>query len=91
MSIDADRHGHVLFKEEPVAISQTQVEQGFQRCIEVGKSLVRKAAEGFESFELDSIKLKLALDASVGVVFVGDAKIEAAIEIEFKRKTAPAH
>lgn len=86
MSIDADRFGHVLFREEPVPIPLAKLEEGLAKCLAVARNLLTQASDVAEGYEVDSITLKLALDAGVGVVFVGDAKIEAAIEVEVKRK-----
>jgi hypothetical protein len=86
MSIEADRFGHVLFREEPVPIPLAKLDDGLDKCLAVGRNLLTKASNVAAGYEVDSITLKLALDAGVGVVFVGDAKIEAAIEVEIKKK-----
>jgi hypothetical protein len=85
ISIDADRFGNVLFKAEPVEVPTDKFEHGLSRCLAVAKTVIAKAADLSSTFHVESITLKLALDAGVGVVFVGDAKIEAGIEVEIKR------
>jgi hypothetical protein len=88
MTIDADRFGNVLFREEPVPIPLAKLDDGLTKCLAVARSILTKASDIAAGYEVDSITLKLALDAGVGVVFVGDAKIEAAIEVEVKKKKA---
>jgi hypothetical protein len=91
ITVDADRFGHVLFREEPVKVTSDKIQDGLQKCLEVAKTIVSKTSQAIENYEVDTITLKLALDAGVGVVFVGDAKIKAGIEIEIKRVTKKAN
>jgi hypothetical protein len=80
--VDADAHGRVLFRE---AIRTNLIEDSFGKCIAAAKVMLENVKTVGDGYEVDSITLKLGLDASIGVVFVGDASIEAAIEVEIKR------
>jgi hypothetical protein len=82
--IDADRYGNVIFKHE--AIPSDKIETGLSNCLALARRIASKAAEIAADYHVESITLKLALDAEVGLAFVGDASIEAGIEIEIKRE-----
>jgi hypothetical protein len=82
--IDADRYGNVIFKHE--AIQPDKIETGLSNCLALARRIAGKAAEIAADYHVESITLKLALDAEVGLAFVGDASIEAGIEIEIKRE-----
>ena len=85
ISIQADRYGNVLFPIEPVGVPADKFEEGLNRCLSVAKTILAKSMDVLADYRVETVTLKLALDAGVGVVFVGDAKIEAGIEIEIKR------
>ena len=38
-----------------------------------------------EDYRVETVTLKVGLDGKVGVAFIGDAEIEAGIELEIKR------
>ena len=80
--VDADAQGRVLFRDP---VKPSLIEDSFGKCVAAAKLMLDKAKTVAEGYEVDSITLKLGLDAGIGVVFVGDASIEAAIEVEIKR------
>lgn len=83
--VDADEQGRVLFRDP---VKPGLIEDSFGKCIAAAKVMLEKAKNVADGYEVDSITLKLGLDAGIGVVFVGDASIEAAIEVEIKRKSS---
>jgi hypothetical protein len=83
--VEADEQGRVLFRD-PVA--RGLIEDSFGKCISAAKVMLDKANNVAEGYEVESITLKLGLDAGIGVVFVGDASIKAAIEVAIKRKSS---
>ena len=80
----ASAPGRVIFTEEPVPM--TLVEDGLERCLETARRVIARSAALAAAYEVESITLKLALDGKVGVAFIADAGVEAAIEVEIKRK-----
>lgn len=82
--IDADEYGHVLFRKDKVPADK--VESGLENCLSLGRKIIARAGEIAKDYRVESITLKLALDADVGIAFVGDASIEAGIEVEIKRQ-----
>ena len=82
--VDADQYGNVLFKREKVPADK--VESGLENCFALARKLVQGAENIASEYRVESITLKLALDAKVGLVFIGDAGLEAGIEVEIKRK-----
>ena len=81
--VDADAQGRVLFRDP---VKPSLIEDSFGKCIAAAKLMLDKAKTVAEGYEVDSITLKLGMDAGIGVVFVGDASVEAAVEVEIKRK-----
>jgi|ERR1700675_5204695 len=88
--VEADEYGHVLFRTDKVPADK--VESGLENCLALGRKIISRAGELAKDYRVESITLKLALDADVGIAFVGDASIEAGIEVEIKRQdSAPAN
>ena len=83
--VDADAQGRVLFRDP---VKPSLIEDSFGKCIAAAKLMLDKAKTVAEGYEVDSITLKLGMDAGIGVVFVGDASVEAAVEVEIKRKAS---
>jgi len=81
-SIDADNEGRILFREK---VESSRFEQGLQSCIEAAKRVIAKASEIKQDYRVESVTLKLGIDAEFGVVFIGDASLEAGIEVEIRR------
>lgn len=84
--VDADEYGNVLFRKDKVPADK--VESGLENCLALGRKLIARAGELAKDYRVESITLKLALDADVGIAFVGDASVEAGIEVEIKRQNA---
>jgi len=82
--VEADEYGHVLFRNDKV--SAAKVESGLENCLALGRKIISRAGDLAKDYRVESITLKLALDADVGIAFVGDASIEAGIEVEIKRQ-----
>lgn len=83
VSVDSDQYGNVIFRRDPVPADK--VREGLDNCIALARSVIRRAAAISSDFQVETITLKLAIDAEVGMVFVCDASLEAGIEIEIKR------
>jgi hypothetical protein len=81
--VESDQYGNVLFRKE--AVKPDKVEAGLNNCFALARKVIEKAAQVSANYRVDSITLKLELDAEVGLVFVGDASLQAGIEIEIKR------
>jgi hypothetical protein len=84
--VEADEYGNVLFRKDKIPADK--VESGLENCLALGRKLISRASELGKDYRLESITLKLALDADVGIAFVGDASIEAGIEVEIRRQDA---
>lgn len=70
---------------------RSEVETGklidrFKEYLKVARAMVGTAEEQAEGWHIDSITLHFGVDAEVGLVFVAKAGIEAAIDLELKRK-----
>jgi hypothetical protein len=83
ISVDADKYGNVLFRRD--AVTPDKVESGLNNCFALARKLIERASKVTEGYYVESIKLKLELDGEVGLVFVGDASLQAGIEVEIKR------
>ena len=83
-TIDADAQGRILFRD---AVSPDVFEAGLAKCLGIAKKTMDAASSLATNYRIETITLKLSLDAKVGCVFVGDASLEAGIEIEIKRGT----
>lgn len=83
VSVDSDQYGNVIFRRDPVPADK--VREGLQNCIALARMVIGRAAAISSEFQVETITLKLAIDAEVGMVFVCDASLEAGIEIEIKR------
>lgn len=79
--------GNILFVEQE--IGQDRIDEGYERCLSVARKMIGKTAALGADYELEEITLKLALSAEVGLAFVGDASVEAAVEVKIKRVAAP--
>ncbi len=82
--VDSDRYGNVLFKKDE--ITSEKLDRGLDNCLALAGKLIQRAREISADYHVESSTLKLALDAEVGLIFVGDASLEAGIEIEIKRE-----
>ena len=58
MTIEADRFGNVLFREEPVPIPLAKLDDGLTKCFAVARSILTKASNIAAGYEVDSITLK---------------------------------
>jgi hypothetical protein len=88
--IAADQYGNVIFRKDTVA--PDKVESGLNNCFALARRLIDRAAAIAGGYQVESITMKLELDAEVGLVFVGDASVQAGIEVEIKRVDArPDH
>jgi len=83
-TIDADSQGRVLFREP---VRADVFESGLAKCLGIAKKTMDAASNIAAEYRVETITLKLSIDAEVGCVFVGDAKLEAGIEIEIKRRS----
>jgi phosphomannomutase len=82
LSIDADERGRVLFRD---TVDHNKFDDGFSNCVAMAKAMIERASAISNNYRVESIKLKLGLDSTFGVVFIGDASLEASIELEIKR------
>jgi hypothetical protein len=82
--IQGDDYGNVLFPKA-VGVSEEKFQSGLDKCLAAAKLLLEKAGDIAADYRVETITLKLAVDAQVGLVFVGDAKVETGIEVEIKR------
>lgn len=83
---DADRYGNVLFKKEVVEIPEDLLLKSFGRCVKMGERLSEVAEKSSgRDFTIDTIKIKIAIDAKFGCSLVADIGLEAAVEVEFRR------
>ena len=81
--VESDHYGNVLFRRD--AVKPDKVEAGLNNCFALARKVVEKATQVSANYRVESITLKLELDADVGLVFVGDASLQAGIEIEIRR------
>jgi hypothetical protein len=84
--VDADRYGNVIFRRDEV--TPDKIESGLSNCFALARKIIDRAVAISAGYQVESITLKLDLDAEVGLVFVGDASVQAGIEVEIKRVTA---
>ena len=81
---DTDRFGRTIFRSDEVvaqAIDPDLVRRRLSSAVDVIRSAVH--ASGLTSAK---VTLKLALDAKVGLAFVGETGVESSIELEFEFK-----
>jgi hypothetical protein len=80
---DSDRFGRVLFRESaklsPVPVDPEIVKTSLTRVVESVKSGI--SAAGITSA---SITIKLAFNSKVGFAFIGDAGVEASVEVKME-------
>jgi hypothetical protein len=86
MSVNADRLGNVIFQRDEVP--PDRLEDGLRRCTALAGRLVEKLQKVSADFHVETVTLKLTLDAEVGLAFVGEASIEAGIEVVIARVDA---
>lgn len=84
LKIDADEKGRILFR---APVEESKLQQTFNAHVELMKGLLQKLPTMSGGIELESVTLKLGVDAEVGCVFLADASVEASIEVEFKKST----
>jgi len=82
--VDADKYGNVLFRREEVR--PDKIEAGLNNCMALARKIIDRATSIAANYHVDTITLKLVLDGKVGLAFVGDASMEAGIEVEIKRQ-----
>ena len=82
--VDADSKGRVLFRDQTETVSADLFDSSFRDCVAMAKKMIERASEIAKDFRVDSITLKLGLDGKLGCVFIGDASLEASIEVEIK-------
>jgi hypothetical protein len=85
ISINADHLGNVIFQKEEVP--PDRMEDGLRRCSQLAERLFAVMQGTLGAYEVKTVTFKLALDAEVGLAFVGTTGIEAGIEVEVTRKT----
>jgi hypothetical protein len=81
---ETDRFGRALFRTDqitPKAVDPALVRERLTSAVTAVREAIR--ATGLSSAE---VNLKFALDAKVGVVFLGETGIEASIEVKFEFK-----
>ncbi|HXE14148.1 MAG TPA: hypothetical protein VN633_18620 [Bryobacteraceae bacterium] len=81
--VESDQYGNVIFRKE--AVKPDKIESGLNNCFALARKVIERAGQVSANYRVDSITLKLELDAEVGLMFVGDASLQAGIEIEIKR------
>ena len=86
LRIAADDLGNVIFRRDEVA--SDKVESGLNNCFALARKMIERAGAIAGDYRVESITLKLDLDAEVGLVFVGEASVQAGIEIEIRRAAA---
>jgi hypothetical protein len=86
LRIAADDFGNVIFRRDEVA--SDKVESGLNHCFALARKMIERADAIAGDYRVESITLKLDLDAEVGLVFVGEASVQAGIEIEIRRAAA---
>jgi len=84
--VAADQYGNVIFRRD--AVAPDKVESGLNNCFALARKMIERATASSAGYHVELITLKLELDAEVGLVFVGDASVQAGIEIEIKRVDA---
>ena len=81
----ADSKGNVIFANSE-EVSQNKFESGFSNCLAVASSMIEKASSLGHNLEVDTITLKLSVNAKYGCSLLADAKLSGAIELKIKRK-----
>jgi hypothetical protein len=81
----ADSKGNVIFANSE-EVSKSRFESGFSNCMALATSMIDKASTLGRNLEVDSITLKLTVNAKYGCSLLADAKIAGAIELKIKRK-----
>jgi len=79
---DTDKQGRVLFRQE---VPPDKVQRGVFACVQAARGALAQIAALDDKYYIDTVKLKLGIDAEVGCVFVADASVQASIEICLKR------
>lgn len=83
ISINADELGNVIFQRERV--EPDKIEEGLRRCSALAGRLIAKLEETVSAYEVTSVTLKLTVDTTVGLAFVGSTGLEAGIEVEISK------
>lgn len=83
MRIASDEQGRVLFRDP---IEPQKVKNSLGRYVEMAKNAIADIAAKAGEFSISEITLKLGVDAEVGCVLIGDASVEAAIEVKLTRE-----
>src|ERR1700730_8469885 len=73
LAIDADEQGRVLFRT-PVPVGKLR--QSFDAHVDLLKSLLHSVTQLSDKIEIESVTLKLGIDAQVGWVLLADASLE---------------
>jgi hypothetical protein len=79
---ETDKYGRTIFREQPVeprAIDADLLRSRLANAVTVVRQAIRDS--GLSKAE---VKLKFALDAKVGLVFIGETGVEASIELKFE-------
>jgi hypothetical protein len=80
----ADSKGNVLFARSE-EVSQSRFESGFSKCLALAKSAIDQASTLSKDFEIDTMTLKLSVNAKYGCSLLADAKLAGALELKIKR------
>lgn len=80
----ADSKGNVLFAKSE-EVSQSKFESGFSKCLALAKSAIDQASTLSKDFEIDTMTLKLSVNAKYGCSLLADAKLAGALELKIKR------
>jgi hypothetical protein len=81
----ADSKGNVIFASAE-EVKQNRFEEGFSNCMALATSMIEKASTLGPNVEIDSITLKLNVNAKYGCSLIADAKVGGAIELKLKRR-----
>jgi hypothetical protein len=66
-------------------VAKNKIQSKFQEYVQLVDQMVTQLGQIGAGFSVDEITLHLAVDAEVGLAFVGSVDIEGAVDIVFKR------
>ncbi len=81
----ADSKGNVIFARSE-EVPRNKFEAGFSNCLALAKSAINQASTLSNDFEIDTMTLKLSVNAKFGCSLLADAKMAGALELKIKRK-----
>jgi hypothetical protein len=77
--------GWVLSKVGRAEVEPQKLEESFGAYVDLARGILDRAAAIGAGFAVDEVTFHLGIDAEVGLIFVGNVGVEAAIDIKVKR------